>query len=374
MTKIERERLLQLGAPSHVPPSSEMARAIQNSRRPFGANKRGAAARLEVDLSVRESEQRFRAIVEQSVAAVYVIQDGKLVYINPRMRELFGYGAEEPFDPDPLAYLKESERARVVEKMRDRMAGKGEPAYSVIARRKDGTEFTLGLHASLIAYNGNPAIIAIAQDITERERAQTAARQHLERLERAMRGTIGVISTIIEFRDPYTHGHERRVGEIAAAIATEMALDPDRVEGIRVAGNLHDVGKIGAPAELLAKPTRLSPAEYALIKGHAQSGYEILKGVDFPWPVALVALQHHERLDGSGYPQGLKNGAIILEARIMAVADTVEAMSSHRPYRPGLGIDKALAEIERGRGVQYDADAAEACLRLFRERDFKLPA
>jgi len=186
--------------------------------------------------------------------------------------------------------------------------------------------------------------------------------------------TVEVATTLSEMRDPYTAGHERRVGEIAAAIGVELGLDEQRVEGLRVAGHLHDIGKITIPAEILSKPGKLSKIEYQLIQGHPQSAFDVLKDVELPWPVAQVALQHHERMDGSGYPQGLKGDAILLEARIMAVADVVEAMASHRPYRPALGIDKALAEIERGRGTIYDADVADVCLRLFRGKGYRLPA
>ena len=180
--------------------------------------------------------------------------------------------------------------------------------------------------------------------------------------------------TIGEMRDPNTAGHEKRVAKIAMAIGGELGLDAQRIEGLGVAGHLHDVGKVTIPAEILSKPGKLSAAEYQLIKGHAQASYDILKEVEFPWPVAQVALQHHERIDGSGYPQGLKGEAILFEARILAVADTLEAMSSHRPYRPGLGQDKALAEIERGRGTSYDAAVVDACLKLFREKGYALPA
>jgi len=182
-----------------------------------------------------------------------------------------------------------------------------------------------------------------------------------------------VATTLSEMRDPYTAGHERRVGQIAVAIGAELGFDVRRQEGLRVAGYLHDIGKITIPSEILSKPGKLSPAEFQLIKGHSQASYDVLKAVEWPWPVAQVALQHHERMDGSGYPQGLKGEGILVEAQIMAVADVVEAMSSHRPYRPGLGIDNALAEIERGRGTSYDADTADACLRLFREGRYQLP-
>ena len=185
--------------------------------------------------------------------------------------------------------------------------------------------------------------------------------------------TLAVITTLSEMRDPYTAGHERRVAEIAVAIGAELGFDASRQEGLRVAGHLHDIGKMTIPAEILSKPGKLSAIEFQLIQGHAQAGHDVLKGVEFPWPVAEVALQHHERIDGSGYPQRLKGEAILLEARIMAVADVVEAMSSHRPYRVGRGIEAALQEIERGRGSVYDTDVADACLKLFREKGYAIP-
>jgi len=201
------------------------------------------------------------------------------------------------------------------------------------------------------------------KDITER-------REATEKLRKSLEGTIQAIASALEARDPYTAGHQHRVAELACAIGTEIGLDNERLEGIRWGGMIHDIGKIRMPAELLSKPARLTENEYALMKEHPQVGYDILKDIEFPWPVADIAHQHHERLDGSGYPQGLKNDAICLEARIVAVADVVEAMSSHRPYREGLGIEKALAEIVRGRDKQYDADVVDTCLTLFRQQKF----
>ncbi|MDR3643666.1 MAG: HD domain-containing protein [Clostridia bacterium] len=208
-------------------------------------------------------------------------------------------------------------------------------------------------------------------DITEKKNIEERNRLYVEELESALTQTVSVIRTLGEMRDPYTAGHERRVGDLAAAIGAELGFDDRRQQGLRIAGYLHDIGKIAAPAEILVKPGRLSPAEFELIKGHSAKGYEILSNVDFPWPVALVALQHHERMDGSGYPQGIKGEQITLKARIVAVADVVDAMSSHRPYRPALGIENALAEIERGKGTKFDADATDACLRLFRQKGYE---
>lgn len=194
-----------------------------------------------------------------------------------------------------------------------------------------------------------------------------------EELHDALMNTVRVAMILSEMRDPYTAGHERRVAEIAVAISAELGFDIYQQEGIRVAGYLHDVGKIKIPAEILSKPGQLTDNEYNLIKEHPQAGHEVLNRVQFPWPIAEVALQHHERMNGSGYPQNLKGESIIIEARIMAVADTVEAMSSHRPYRPGLGLESTLTEIEHGRAVIFDANVVDACLKLFREKRFKLP-
>lgn len=182
---------------------------------------------------------------------------------------------------------------------------------------------------------------------------------------------IGVIAGTLEARDPYTAGHQRRVAELATAIAREMHLPESQIEGIRLAGLIHDLGKIQIPSELLTKPTKLSDLEFMLIKTHAQAGYEILKGVKFPWPIADIVRQHHEKLDGSGYPQGLKSDQILLESKIMMVADVVEAMSSHRPYRAALGIDAALAEIGRNRGLAYDTVVVDTCVALFKEKKFQ---
>lgn len=209
------------------------------------------------------------------------------------------------------------------------------------------------------------------QNIEKANRAEELDRANQD-LHSALMNTVKVAMMLSEMRDPYTAGHERRVAEIAVAISAELGFDSDRQEGIRVAGYLHDVGKIKIPSEILSKLGRLTDNEYRLIKDHAQSGYDVLSRVDFPWRIADVALQHHERMDGSGYPNGASGEGIILEARIIAVADTVEAMSSHRPYRPGLGMDQALAEVELGRGLVFDENVVDVCLMLFREKGFSI--
>ena len=186
-----------------------------------------------------------------------------------------------------------------------------------------------------------------------------------------MDGIIRVLGQTVEVRDPYTAGHQRRVSKLASAIAEKVGLSQDMIRGVRMAGEIHDLGKISLPAEILSKPTKLTSLEFGMIKLHPQTGYDILKGIEFSWPIAEEVYQHHERMDGSGYPRGLKGNEILLEARILAVADVVEAMNSHRPYRPALGLEKALAEIEMNRGVLYDPSAVDVCLHLFRELDYQ---
>ena len=193
-----------------------------------------------------------------------------------------------------------------------------------------------------------------------------------EKLRNSLMETIGIARKLVELRDPYTAGHEQHVGDLAKAIAGEMELDEECQQGLMIAGYLHDIGKVIIPAEILCKPGKITEDEYRLIKGHVQAGYDLLKNVTFPWSIARSVLEHHERLDGSGYPNSLNADQISIEGRILAVADVVEAMSAYRPYRPALGIDDALAEIERGRGVIYDEKVVDACLNLFRERSYKI--
>lgn len=206
----------------------------------------------------------------------------------------------------------------------------------------------------------------------ERDHAVRESQRFFEELRASLEDALQAISATLEMRDPYTAGHQRRVASLAMAIAREMGLSDERVHGIRLVGIVHDIGKIHVPAEILSKPGKLNELEYSLIKMHPQTGHDILKGISFPWPIAQAVLQHHERLDGSGYPHGLKGEAILLEASIIAVADVVEAMASHRPYRAGLGLEAALAEIGKWRGECFDAQVVDACTRLFREKGFDL--
>jgi PAS domain S-box-containing protein len=212
----------------------------------------------------------------------------------------------------------------------------------------------------------------VGQNTTERKLAEEERKQGLERMRKALRATVQSISITVEMKDPYTAGHQQRVADLARSIATEMGLSADRRDFIRTASAIHDIGKIAIPSEILSKPTKLTDLEFRLIKTHAQSGYDIMKDIEFPWPLADVILQHHERMDGSGYPHGLKGDDILLEARILSIADVVEAIASYRPHRWALGIDIALEEISRNKGILYDADAVDACLKLFQEKGYTM--
>ena len=205
----------------------------------------------------------------------------------------------------------------------------------------------------------------------ELKKAIADVKFNLDKFQRAMEGIVQAISVAVEMRDPYTAGHQQRVADLACAIAEELALAEDDVYGLRMASVIHDLGKIAVPAGILSKPGRLSNLEYELIKSHVQYGYDILKQIEFPWPLAEIILQHHERMDGSGYPQGLKGDGILLQARILAVADVFETIASHRPYRPSLGLEHAVNELEKHSGTLYDPQVVETCLRLIREGRFQ---
>lgn len=224
-------------------------------------------------------------------------------------------------------------------------------------------------------FNSNELIINIRNSLqlrkmeianrTYRHDLEQMVEERTDKLKRALDGIIQAMTRTVEARDPYTAGHQRRVAELAVAIAKEMKLTTRQIEGILMAGMIHDLGKISVPAELLSKPSRLTDIEFALIKQHSRSGFDIVADIEFPWAIAKMVLQHHEKINGSGYPQGLTGDDILIEARILCVADVVEAMASHRPYRPALGIDNALAEISKNRGILYDSGVVDACQRVF---------
>nr|WP_315484397.1 HD domain-containing phosphohydrolase [uncultured Undibacterium sp.] len=322
---------------------------------------------------VTKNEHRFRMLIELSPIGIYLSHLGQISYANPRFEEILGYQKAELVGVFLNAIIAR-EDLNIAERAHETLVSDGRTGnYTLRGKRKDGSLIELGLQEVSVEFDGVPASLGMAQDISERVRSQSEIAHYISLLEHATEGTLEAVSLMVEQRDPYTAGHEKRVGIIAGDIGLAMGLSANVVQGLRLAGMVHDVGKISVPAEILSKPSRLSNIEMALVKEHAQTGYNILKNIEVPWPIAQVSYQHHERMDGSGYPRGLLGDQILLEARIIAVADVVESMTSHRPYRPGLGVDAALEEIRKNRGIFYDAVVVDACLKLFLEDAYQIP-
>ncbi len=324
--------------------------------------------RLEILLS--ESEERYRRLFETASDAIVLLEksEGNITHANPATEKMLGYSLKESIG-------KKLQDIGVLLDMSDFQTTMRNLNMSGIINYNDVPIKTKsGQHIDTDIYLVDRARLVQCniRDVSERKRVEEERKQSFERMRKALRATVQAISLTVEMKDPYTSGHQWRVSDLARAIATEMGLSADRQDFIHIASTIHDIGKISIPSEILSKPTKLTDLEFNLIKTHAQSGYDILKDIEFPWPVADVVLQHHERMDGSGYPQGLKGNDILLEARILAIADVVEAIAFHRPYRPALGIDLALKEISGNKGILYDADAVDACLKLFREKGYRL--
>jgi PAS domain S-box-containing protein len=312
---------------------------------------------------------RRRILIENSRDGIVVLdENGDVFEANLKAAEMLGYTPEEyanlsVFDWD--AHFSEENLQTMITTV-DRSGDFFETKH----RRKDGSEMDVEISSSASMFKGKKLIFCVIRDITKRKKAQKELEQTLTQLRHAVAATISTLMQAIEIRDPYTAGHQRRVADLARSIAEEFNLPSDQIEGIRIAASIHDIGKISIPSEILSKPSKLSDAEMALVREHVNYGYNILKDIESVWPLAEIVHQHHERLDGSGYPQGLKGDQIMIEARILAVADVVEAMASHRPYRPARGIDAALQEIEDKKGTLFDKRVVDTCTRLFRKKGF----
>lgn len=324
---------------------------------------------------IAESKQRYKDLVEKAGVAILIDDfEGNLRYCNKKYAEMFGYTMEEMKGQsiDTLVYPDDVPTVRRYH--RGRVRGKDVPSkYECRGIRKDGS--TINIEVNAVALRENGGIVGTRcyiWDITDRKRAEEEKQNIYEKLRKGLEETINALSSAVETRDPYTAGHQQRVANLASAIAREMNLSEAQVEGIRMAGVVHDVGKIRVPAEILSKPGAIDEIDFSIIKSHPQIGFNILRKIEFPYLVGQIILQHHERLNGSGYPAGLSGEKILLEAKILAVADVVEAMASHRPYRPALGVDKALKEISRNKGILYDPKVVDACLKLFRQKKFRL--
>jgi len=336
----------------------------------FGISRlRMRARRLQAEEALQKSERQYHEIIKTARDAfVSMDADGIITDWNPQAEAIFGWRRAEILgQPVSETIVPPEYSKKHTQGLKHYLAtGKGpilNQSIEINAQHRDGHTFPVELSIVPIQTNGAKRFNAFIRDISARQKARKA-------LKASLVGTIVAISRAVEARDPYTAGHQQRVARLARCIAQEMDMDSERIDGLRMGATIHDIGKIYLPAEILSKPSKLTETEFKLIKTHCQVGYDILKDIEFPWPVANIAYQHHERLDGTGYPQGLKGDEICLEARIVAVADVIEAISSHRPYRPALGIDVALEEIETHRGEWYEPAAVDACLKLIREKEF----
>jgi len=375
---VELEILSKDGSAKTYELSVSLIKDAQGTPVGFRGISRDITERKKMEEELIKSEVKYRTIVENAQEGIFQASaDNRSLTLNRTFADMLGYScteeaAEEIINAFQQTFVNPDEYRKALEIIRQRGSIKG---YETELYRRDKSRIWVNMSVmamkdpagNLLYYQG------IVDDITPQKKLEQERQKSIDSLRKSLGATIKALSAISEARDPYTAGHQRRVADLARAIATEMKLSSDRIDGIRLAGMIHDMGKIAIPSEILTKPTKLTNLEMEIIKTHAEAGYDILKDIEFPWPIARMVREHHERLDGSGYPRGLKDDNILLESKIIAVADVVEAISSHRPYRPALGISVALEEIERNSGIFYDKTASEACLKLFREKRYTMP-
>ena len=338
-----------------------------NGNKVIQCNIRNITERKEVNRKLQEAVIFQQRLIDAlPVPVFYKDSEGRYLGCNSSFEKFFGQKKEQVTGKSAYELVPKEMADIYHEKDLALLQNPGTQIYESVVKDTSGVVHNVIFHkATFPNMNGSvDGLIGAILDITDRKQAE-------ERIKKALEATVRAIAVTVETRDPYTAGHQRRVADLSRAIAMEMNLPIDMIDGIHMAATIHDLGKISVPAEILSKPTKLTNIEFSLIKTHPQSGYDILKDIDFPWPVARTVLEHHERMNGSGYPTGLTGDNILMESRILTVADVVEAMASHRPYRPALGLNAALKEIENNKGTLYDADAVDACLRLFREERYQ---
>ncbi len=323
--------------------------------------------------SLRASEEKYRALVENINDVLFALDTrGKITYVSPAVERLSKYKVSDLIGKSFTQLVYPDDLPALLDRFTRLMSGQLEP-WEFRALDKDGRIiFVRTSSRPLYEEGGITGIITLMTDITESKHYAENLIKSYQKTKNTLNDAINTMAKIVEMRDPYTAGHQQKVAELATAIAQEIGCGEDQIEQLRMAATIHDIGKIYVSSDILSKPGKISKDEFNLIKTHAQGGYDIAKGMDFPCSVAQSILQHHERLDGSGYPNSLKGEEICLEARILSVSDVVEAMSSHRPYRPALGIDEALEEISKNKGKLYDPDVVDACVKLFKEKGFTL--
>ncbi|MBF0317062.1 MAG: GAF domain-containing protein [Nitrospirae bacterium] len=331
----------------------------------------GVIMRYSTEDILREREEHLSSVIKTSVNAIISMDtDGRIAFWNDGASNIFGYGTDEVIGRDVALIIPERFREAYRAGLLCQFSS-GPPPFAtgetceLIGLNKAGVEFPMELSLTRWSARTGTFFTVIARDITRRKNAIAELEQSLVKLRGITGAVMEAMSVAVEVRDPYTAGHQRRVADLARRIAHEMGLSNDQTEGLRVAAEIHDLGKISVPAEILSKAGKLKSQEFEIIKDHSEIGYNILKGIDFPYPVANIVLQHHERLNGSGYPRGLRGEDILIEARIICVADVVEAMANHRPYRPALGLEKAFAEITANSSILYDSDVVRACITVF---------
>jgi PAS domain S-box-containing protein/putative nucleotidyltransferase with HDIG domain len=328
-------------------------------------------ARKLAEEALRESEEKHRDLVENINDIIYATdKHGIITYIAPRIEDVGGYTAAALIGRPFLDFVHEEDVPYMRDRFEQDLAGHAEP-HEYRAVTKAGDIRWVRVSSRPFFKEGRViGLRGVMTDFTARKRAEEALQHSYQQLRETFIETVNALASTVEMKDPYTAGHQRWATRLACAIAKELGLSEERIEGIRMAGLIHDIGKINIPAEILSKPGQLSELQYNMVKIHPQVGCDILREIKFPWPVAEIVLQHHERMNGSGYPERRSGEEIILEARILAVADTVEAMASHRPYRVAHGIESALKEITRNKGTLYDPAVVDACLVLF-EKGFR---
>jgi PAS domain S-box-containing protein len=374
-SKVDYEQIKKDGRKLYVETSVTLIRDSSGQPIGFRGIVHDITERRQLEEALQESEELSRISLENAPDGIYMNDlEGTLLYGNRKCEEITGYRREELIGKNfmELNILPENSLNKAARLLQANIEGKSTGPDEIELIRKGGCIIPIEINTNVVQRKGQRVVLATVHDITERKKADERLMETLERLRKAFGATIQVMVSAIEVRDPYTAGHQIRSTDLARAIATEMGLSRDTIEAIRMAGPIHDIGKLSIPAEILSKPTKLTNIEYSLIKVHPEKGYEMLKDVESPWPLAQIVYQHHERMDGSGYPRNLKGDDILMEARILAVADVVESMASHRPYRPALGLNAALEEIEKNKGVLYDDAVADTCLILFREKGFQL--
>lgn len=327
--------------------------------------------RKEAEHALRESEAKYRSLVETGGAGIAIVNlDSRLTFVNDRICQMLGYSHEELLNK-PINKVVYKEDMAIIEAFLNAGPGIKSSAIEFRGVQKSGDTIWLYTNPTAIKINGViTGYNAVIHDISALKLAEAKLQNSLQALQVALDGTVSAMAKILELKDPYTSGHQARVAELASAIARKINLSEEQVKYINTSAVIHDIGKLYVPSDILSKPGKLNDLEFKIIQEHPQGGYDILKNIDFGAPVAQIVLQHHERIDGSGYPRGLKGEEILMEAKILAVADVVEAMSSHRPYRAALGIEKAMEEIMNYRGIRYDEAIVNACLELINRDKF----